>query len=188
MEVVLKQIEDFADKAHGDQTRKYTDDRYIVHPERVMEMCRKYTISLPVLAAALLHDVLEDTPVGESEILNFLSGVMNKEEADATLQLVIELTDVYTKPEYPQWNRRKRKAKESARIEQTSADSQTIKYADIIDNCREVAVKDPEFAGLFLYECKMLLKKIQKGNADLYTEAVETVDLCLKKVPRRFKR
>lgn len=57
MEEVLEQIRDFADKAHGEQMRKYTPERYIVHPVRVMKICREYTDDITVLAAALLHDV-----------------------------------------------------------------------------------------------------------------------------------
>ena len=116
---------------------------------------------------------------------------MSEKDAAQTTHLVAELTDVYTKSTYPRWNRRKRKAKEAERIEKTSADSQTIKYADIIDNCKEIATEDPDFAGVFLRECKMLLKKISKGNTDLYKEAIVTVEECLGKVPekeRKYKR
>jgi (p)ppGpp synthase/HD superfamily hydrolase len=187
MDAVLEQIRDFADTAHGEQLRKYTPERYIVHLVRVMELCRPYTASLPVLAAALLHDVLEDTATSKSDMHRFLLSVMNEGDAAQTVQLVIELTDVYTKPKFPRWNRRKRKRKEAQRIEQTSADAQTVKYADIMDNCREIAVQDPEFAGLFLLECKLLLQKIPKGNRELYEQAQKTVDECLLKVPHRFR-
>jgi (p)ppGpp synthase/HD superfamily hydrolase len=187
MDAMLEQIRDFADKAHGDQTRKYTPERYIVHPVRVMELCQQYTSARPVHAAALLHDVLEDTETSQRDIHRFLASLMNETEAAQTMQLVVELTDVFTKTRFPRWNRRKRKAKEAQRIEQTSADSQTVKYADIIDNCKEIAVQDPEFAGLFLRECHMLLQKIPKGNAALYQKAIITVEECLHKVPRKFR-
>jgi (p)ppGpp synthase/HD superfamily hydrolase len=191
MDPILEQIKEFADNAHGNQTRKYSPERYIVHPVRVMEICRKYTSSVAVLAAALLHDVLEDTNVTADEIHHFLSSVLSEQDASQTLQLVIELTDVYTKSKYPRWNRRKRKSKEAKRIEQTSADSQTVKYADIMDNCKEIAIEDPDFAGVFLWECKMLLEKIPKGNPELREEAIQTVEASLNKVPgkeRSYKR
>jgi (p)ppGpp synthase/HD superfamily hydrolase len=63
METIISQIIEFADRAHNEQKRKYTPDRYIVHPIRVMETCKKYTSDSAVLAGALLHDVLEDTAV-----------------------------------------------------------------------------------------------------------------------------
>jgi (p)ppGpp synthase/HD superfamily hydrolase len=61
-EKILQEIIQFADLAHGKQVRRYTSERYIVHPVRVMETCRQYTNDISVLAAAILHDVLEDTP------------------------------------------------------------------------------------------------------------------------------
>ena len=35
MEDILLKVKDFADRAHGEQMRKYTPERYIVHPERL---------------------------------------------------------------------------------------------------------------------------------------------------------
>ncbi|NTS39574.1 bifunctional (p)ppGpp synthetase/guanosine-3',5'-bis(diphosphate) 3'-pyrophosphohydrolase [Flavisolibacter sp. BT320] len=182
MEAVLETIRDFADKAHGSQLRKYSPDRYIVHPVRVMEICRRHTNSLPVLSAALLHDVLEDTTVTEPQLHQFLTTVMSEEDAAQTTSLVVELTDKFTKLAYPRWNRRKRKEKESARIGETSGLSQTVKYADIIDNCREIVEQDSDFARVFLRECKALLKVMPKGDKTLYEEAVETVNNSLKRV------
>ncbi len=182
MDAVLQKIRDYADKAHGSQQRKYSSERYIVHPVRVMELCQQYIADLPVLAAALLHDVLEDTPVTKAEMHRFLGTIMEKEAAEKTTHLVVELTDVYTKDAHPRWNRRKRKSKEAARIQQTSADSQTVKYADIIDNCREIVQHDPDFARVFLRECKGLLTVMPKGNETLYQVAVETVNRCLRQV------
>jgi (p)ppGpp synthase/HD superfamily hydrolase len=188
MDSTLERVKEFADKAHGDQLRKYSSDRYIVHLIRVMEICRQYTSSLPILAAALLHDVLEDTKVTKHELNEHLSSLMDQEDVKRTMQLVIELTDVYTKAKYPYWNRRKRRHKEAVRIEKTSAESQTIKYADIIDNCSGIAKDDPKFAFLFLRECRMLLKKIPKGNQDLYVKAKEAVWVSLDEIPQEYCR
>jgi guanosine-3',5'-bis(diphosphate) 3'-pyrophosphohydrolase len=188
MNETLVAIRHFADEAHGDQKRKYTPERYIVHPVRVMEICGRYTTALAVLAAALLHDVLEDTNVGQKEMQRFLETIIPKEDALQTTALVVELTDIYTKAAYPRWNRKKRKRKEAERIETTSADSQTVKYADIIDNCKEIVEHDPDFAGVFLQECRSLLQLMQNGNKELRKEAVAIVDECLQRVPRKFRR
>jgi guanosine-3',5'-bis(diphosphate) 3'-pyrophosphohydrolase len=188
MNETLEEIRDFADKAHGAQMRKYTPERYIVHPVRVMEMCSAYTDKQPVLAAALLHDVLEDTPVDRKHLHQFLSTLLSATEVAETLQLVIELTDVYTKTAYPRWNRKKRKTKEAARIQKTSGDSQTVKYADIIDNCREIAEHDPDFAALFLLECRNLLNVMQQGHPELRQEAIKTVEESLQRVPKRIRQ
>lgn len=182
METVLEQVRDFADKAHGEQTRKYSSERYIVHPLRVMEMLREYTTDIPMLAAALLHDVLEDTPVNKQGITDFLDQWMPPEQVARTIQLVVELTDVYVNADYPHWNRRKRKAKELERMELTSADAQTIKYADIIDNCAYIVEQDPDFASVFLSECNALLKKMTNGNTGLWKKAVVIVEGALSRL------
>jgi (p)ppGpp synthase/HD superfamily hydrolase len=147
-----------------------------MHLVRVMEMTRKFNSSLSVLTAALLHDVLEDTPVRKDEMHDFLRSVMNAHDADQAMHLVVELTDVYTKAKYRQWNRRKRREKEAVRLSQVSADAQTIKYADIIDNCIDIVKADPDFASVFLRECKMLMDKMTRGNAELRQQAIEVVD------------
>ncbi len=180
MEAILDKVRQFADNAHGSQMRKYTPERYIVHPIRVMETCRNYDNSLPVLAAALLHDVLEDTNVDRRKMLEFLRSLMSETDAQETLSLVLDLTDVYVKEEYPQWNRRLRKAKEQERIAGTSPKSQTIKYADIIDNTNEITLHDPGFAPRFLNECYANLKVANKGNQQLYAIALAKVEAKLK--------
>ena len=176
MEQAIEKVKDFAKKAHDGQMRKYTPEPYIVHPVRVMKLCKEYTSSAPVLCAALLHDVLEDTDVSKEELRDFLLSVMNEKDAALTLQLVVDLTDVYIKKDYPQWNRRTRKKKEADRIAETSGQAQTIKYADIIDNCKEIVQYDKEFGPKFLQECKMLLHRMPKGNSQLYQRAKDLVE------------
>jgi guanosine-3',5'-bis(diphosphate) 3'-pyrophosphohydrolase len=171
----LQLIRDFADRAHGGQTRRYTGDRYIVHPERVMNAVKQYEARLPVLAAALLHDVLEDTNVPGKEIMDFLLTVMSAEDAAEAMRLVEQLTDIYTKKRYPQWNRRKRKTKEAERLAKASAEAQTIKYADIIDNLPEIMREDPDFADRYLSECRELLKRMDKGHQELREEAMKII-------------
>jgi (p)ppGpp synthase/HD superfamily hydrolase len=184
MEKVLEQIKDFADQAHGDQVRKYSPERYIAHPMRVMEMCRSYVPRIPVLAAALLHDVLEDTEVNDHQLSEFLQSIMNQKEAAQTLRLVVELTDIFTKSAYPNLNRRRRKEKEIARLGKISDEAQTIKYADIIDNCRAIGSQDTDFAPVFLNECRLILNAMTKGNSDLREEAIKIVQEELESIDR----
>lgn len=178
---ILKNIEAFAREAHGDQQRKFADEPYIRHPIRVMELCREYTSDLPVLSAALLHDVLEDTAVTEDELSAYLHEVMQPEDARKTLMLTVELTDVFVKKNYPKWNRRKRKDAEAARMSKVSAPAQTIKYADIIDNCIDISNSSSDFMPKFLHECRALLKVMDKGDPGLRQRAQATVSQYLEK-------
>lgn len=188
MEDLLEKITDFGDKAHGEQLRKYVPDRYMVHPVRVMEHLKQYTSDITVLAAALLHDVLEDTPVTRREIEIFLSKEMAPMEVEKTVRLVVELTDVYVKKDYPKLNRRTRKAKEIERLIEISPEAQTVKYADILDNTSEISDNDPSFALVYLSESLAILKKLDRGNAELRTKALEAVTTGLEKLKKQRNR
>lgn len=58
----------FAANAHAGQLRKGTDVPYIVHPIEVMGIAATVTTDENVLAAAVLHDTLEDTPATKDEL------------------------------------------------------------------------------------------------------------------------
>jgi len=171
MDERLQQVRDFAAKAHGVQKRKYGNDLYIVHPERVMKTCSTYSSEVIMLSAALLHDVLEDTDTSAEMMLQFLSGIFSDDTATAILALVQELTDIYTADAWPQWSRKVRKTKELERLKKISAMAQTIKYADILDNSSEIVANDPEFAGRLLSEYKNVLDGLDKGNPVLRERA-----------------
>lgn len=185
MEEILDKITDFGDRAHGEQLRKYVPDRYMVHPVRVMEQLKQYTSDITILAAALLHDVLEDTPVTEREISAFLSALMNPVEVDKTVQLVLDLTDVYVKQDFPKLNRRTRKAKEIERLITISPEAQTIKYADILDNTSEISDNDPSFANIYLSESLAILHKLDRGDAELRQKAIAAVSAGLDKLKKQ---
>lgn len=176
MDDILQNTIAFAARSHGDQRRKYADELYINHPIRVMQICREYTDDITVLSAALLHDVLEDTKTSAEEIDTFLQAIMKSDTAKRTLHLVVELTDIYTKRNYPQNNRRQRKTREAARLSAVSAGAQTIKYADIIDNSLDIVNAEPDFARIFLYECRALVMAMKAGNSDLRGSAAEIVE------------
>jgi len=57
----------FATAAHAavGQKRKYSDDDYIVHPIRVANLVKQYGGTEEMIAAAYLHDVVEDTDVSK---------------------------------------------------------------------------------------------------------------------------
>ena len=51
-----------ASLAHDGQFRKTSGEPYIIHPEAVAIILKEYGASEDVIAAGLLHDVLEDAP------------------------------------------------------------------------------------------------------------------------------
>ncbi|MGK7390377.1 MAG: HD domain-containing protein [Candidatus Cyclobacteriaceae bacterium M2_1C_046] len=178
-EPILEKVRQYAEDAHGEQKRKYSEEKYIRHPERVMKLCSEYNDELTVLAAALLHDVLEDTPVTTEELERYLLNIMDRKAALETISLVVDLTDIYTKANFPQFNRKERKKLEAKRLQDAHPKAQTVKYADIIDNSIDITQNDPDFARVFLREGKLLLNNMNKGNPALHEKAKRTLNSCL---------
>ncbi len=182
---VLDYVREYADKSHGDQIRKYTGERYIGHPVRVMKTVSRFYPQVEVQAAALLHDVLEDTPVTSAQMASSLRTVLDEQQVNKVMQLVIDLTDVFVKKDYPGLNRRSRKEKETARLAVVSPEAQSIKYADLIDNVTDIVRQDSDFANVFVREAKKMLTVMQAGHPALREEALNVVDGCLRQLPRR---
>ena len=63
----------FADEAHLGQMRK-SGEPYITHPIAVAGLCTEWKLDAQALAAALLHDAMEDCGVTKPELIKrFLS-------------------------------------------------------------------------------------------------------------------
>ena len=152
----------FATAAHAAvaQTRKYTNDPYIVHPAEVVGIVKKVPHTEVMLAAAWLHDVVEDTGV----TLETIRVEFGKEVAE----LVGWLTDV-SRPE--DGNRAVRKALDRAHTAAAPAAAQTVKLADLISNTRSIVAHDAKFAKVYLEEKRLLLEVITRGDAQLLAEA-----------------
>lgn len=152
----------FAMGAHSaiDQRRKYTNARYVEHPIAVAKIVQSVPHSPEMLAAAYLHDVVEDTKVSADDI----------EEAfgPKVADLVYWLTDK-SRPE--DGNRAKRKAIDRAHSAAAPVDAQTVKLADIIENTSTINQYDPEFAKVYRKEKEALLQVMNKGNPDLLRRA-----------------
>lgn len=150
----------FATAAHMGQTRKYTGDPYVVHPIAVAEMVYAKGGDHEQVVAALLHDVVEDTGMTITDI----ESVFGME----TATLVEELTDVYTRENYPDKNRKIRKALEADRLANVTIRAKLIKWCDLADNTRSIVEHDPNFSVVYLREKAALIEKM--GLAELFGE------------------
>lgn len=155
-----EKILDFATAAHAGQKRKYTDQDYITHPIEVASIVKEQGGDDNMIYAALLHDVLEDTPVTHAELRTILHNILSIQSAEDVLSLVVELTDVYTKEDFPQMNRKMRKEFEALRLAYVSDRAKAIKRADIEHNSESIMEHDSKFAKVFLEEKKNLLEKM----------------------------
>ena len=166
MDIVHKaQVYAMAAHASVKQVRKYTNEPYIVHPAEVASIVASVPGSTPdMVAAAWLHDVIEDTGCTFTDV-HMAFGI-------DIATLVGWLTDV-SKPE--DGNRAKRKAMDREHTAQAPAEAQTIKLADLISNSRSIMAHDPEFAKTYLAEKRMLLEVMTKGDRGLHAEASKFV-------------
>lgn len=166
MDIVRKaQVYAMAAHAAVGQKRKYTGEPYIVHPAEVASIVASVPGSTPdMVAAAWLHDVIEDTGCTFTDV-HMAFGI-------DIATLVGWLTDV-SKPE--DGNRAKRKAMDREHTAQAPAEAQTIKLADLISNSKSIMAHDPEFAKTYLAEKRMLLEVMTKGDRGLHTEASKFV-------------
>ncbi len=84
---------DFAKKAHANQKRA-SGEEYFTHPCAVAFILIDLGLDAPTIAAAFLHDVIEDTPVSEGdvrqefgeEVLELVLGVTKLEKIEFTSQ------------------------------------------------------------------------------------------------------
>lgn len=146
----------FATKAHAGQVRKYTGESYINHPVEVAEIVKTVPHTEAMIAAAYLHDVVEDCGVLRPEI----TARFGVDVSD----LVYWLTDVSIGVKA---NRKERKAMDRAHIAQAPDAAKTIKLADLIDNTKTIASLDHKFWKVYKQEKIALLDALAGGDASL---------------------
>jgi len=156
----------FATAAHAavGQVRKYTFEPYIVHPAEVASIVRSVPHTDEMVAAAWLHDTVEDTGVTIE--------VIRAEFGTGVAELVGWLTDV-SRPEHG--NRAHRKALDRAHSAMAPAEAQTVKLADLIANTRSIMAHDEAFAKTYLEEKRLLLEVMTKGDATLMAIARKNI-------------
>lgn len=171
----LQRAELIAVEAHGSQQRQFEEAPYWRHLQRVAETVLLYSDNESLTAAALFHDVLEDTSWSEQQLKERIEAISSPAHATLIVGWVKELTDEFIKSKYPQWNRKRRKQAEAERLSKVSREAQTIKYADIMDNSRSLLSGGQSFAPKYLSEAWHLLQTMTKGNNALREEALKVV-------------
>lgn len=151
--IVLRAAQ-LARQAHGHQTRKYTGRPYIEHPARVAGMVAIHPLATEeMIAAAFLHDTLEDTGLSQEQI--------EKATNRWTLELVRYLTNASKGSKLP---RAERKKMDREHLAKAPVEAKIIKLIDRIDNLREMEGAQADFMKLYAEESLLLLAVI--GDAD----------------------
>jgi hypothetical protein len=171
IEPLASKAERFARAAHSGigHLRKYTAEPYEVHLEAVARrvgLVPKATESM--VAAAWLHDVLEDIPTVTAVDLE-------TEFGSEVASLVLQLTDI-SRPE--DGRRAVRKAMDRDHLATASPEAQTIKLADLLDNATSIVEHDRAFAPVFLGEMRDLVDVLVNGDHELLEQARLRVAAC----------
>lgn len=152
----------YATEAHQriNHRRKYNNEPYHVHLSAVSKLVASVTDDEEMIAAAWLHDTVEDTQATLEDV--------EAAFGQPVAELVEELTDV-SRP--GDGNRAVRKTIDLRHLAQASRRAKTVKLADLVDNCKDITRHDPRFARVYLSEMNSLLDVLQDGDERLYRRA-----------------
>lgn len=171
MSKVLENAFVVAYKAHTGQKRKFTFEPYINHPVAVARIVESVTDDGAMIAAALLHDTVEDTSLEYSDL-------KERGFSDDVVSLVRELTKKSLGSKLPRFNR---KLMDRVYLSKVSDRAKTIKLADVINNMPSVIKYDKKFAVTYIAENKELIEVLKNGgDAGLYQKAKSIIDCYYK--------
>lgn len=149
-----------AHKWHRGQFRKYTKRPYVEHPGRVASRVLIHSAgTADMVAAAWLHDVLEDTKCPASTIAR-----------ECGLG-VLELVEGLTNPSKGMVaNRETRKKVDREHLAKQGVAVQIIKLADRLDNLLDMEGSEDDFKTTYAQESRLLVTAIGGADSDLRGE------------------
>lgn len=157
MDVVEKALQ-IASRSHEGQYRKNTDIPYIIHPVAVGMMLMKAGYSDEIIAAGILHDTVEDTPLTLEDI---------KEEFGTK---IVEIVEGSSEPDKSlPWKARKEHTIEF--LITASEEIRAVVCADKLHNIRSI-ISDYELVGEVIWDRFNAGKEQQKWY---YTNVVESL-------------
>ena len=160
----------FAVRAHHDTERRGKGFPYIVHPMEAMEIVATITSDQELLAAAALHDTIEDTDVTVEDI--------RREFGHRVAELVHAESDRFTEgvSEEDSWHDRKQAAID--RLSNASHDAKIVAMGDKLSNMRAIwrdyQTKGDELWNIFHVKDKASHEWHYRGLADSLSELSDT--------------
>lgn len=159
----------YADEKHAGQSRKYNNRPYITHPIRVAGRVATHKFATgKLVAAAFLHDVVEDCGASLDEIRTYFGPTVT--------HYVSSLTNP---PRVPGVRRADRKAADRQRLKSIDNECKVVKLIDRIDNLLEMDWSDG-FAKLYAEESLLLLEAISDADESLAEELKSIANEILK--------
>ncbi len=133
----------FATRAHAGVCRKGKDKPYILHPIEAMAIVMQYTDDEDVLAAAVLHDTVEDTSVTVERL--------EKEFGPRVAALVASVSEDKKKDRSAESTWKERKQETIDAMRSASHETKLLCLGDKLSNLREMT-EDHENIGDELWE------------------------------------
>lgn len=147
----------FAKEKHKNQNRKVTNDPYVNHPISVAKILRENKKSHKIkelVAAAFLHDTLEDTNTTEHELEKLFGKLITS--------LVLELTT--DEKEKEKIGKEKYLAEKMSDNSRMSNWALVIKLADRLDNVSDLKNADEKFRKRYTKETRHILETLEKNR------------------------
>ena len=160
----------FAVHAHHNTERRGKGFPYIVHPMEAVEIVATITPDQELLAAAALHDTIEDTDVTVEDIC--------REFGDRVAELVHAESDQFTEgvSEEDSWHDRKQAAID--RLRNASHDAKIVAMGDKLSNMRAIwrdyQVIGDDLWNIFHVKDKAMHEWHYRGLADSLSELSDT--------------
>lgn len=140
---LIEQALQVAVTAHKEQVRKSDGSPYVVHPIMVSRIVEHHGFSEIVVAAALAHDVLEDTDVTEDELRAKLG------------EAVVDIVLAVSEDKSLDWEARK-----EAYIEQVATASDEVKAVSVADKIHNTQ----SFLKAYAEQGPAVWKKFSRGK------------------------
>jgi (p)ppGpp synthase/HD superfamily hydrolase len=153
---------DFAIKAHGNMTRKFSNVLYINHPIEIAARLKTFNVDRSIIAAAYLHDVVEDTNVkidviydtfGE-EVANLVKEMTSDKVLAKQIGKAIYLTE---------------------RINHMSSQARLLKLADRENNVKGLQEDPQDFALRYAEETSYILTHLEFSPSTIEQEFIDSI-------------
>ncbi len=162
-ESLVEKARSFAKKKHGNVRRKYGNELYISHPAAVAEKMAELVDDDRIIAAALLHDVIEDTPTSRAEIKELFG------------EKITALVDELTSDEKSIKNIGKKEYL-TRKMNAMSSEAFLIKLADRENNVSDLHQAPRDFQTRYAAETRYILNNLRRDLSENERILIESIE------------
>jgi len=168
---LIEKAKAFATNCHKTQTRKFDGKPYIVHPEAVASLVDQFGGSPEMVAAAWLHDVVEDCGITVRDLIEHFGTQVSG--------LVWELTSP------KDLNKSKKAEYLLDKMNTMSSDALTIKLCDRLNNVSDFNTAPKGFVNKYAPETQFIIDELEGGGRPLTDKQTKIIDE-IRKIVNQF--